>query len=126
MPNKLPVKKPTFDHDVLKKEFASYSRGPFVEVLAHLVGATPDPDALQAFADQYPDRWANAIGTLARLSGYHDKLVVEGNINVDIQTMGDADLMKELKETNRRLKDLSFPLGPVQDLEVEEIEAPTD
>ena len=88
------------------------------------MGATPDPDALQAFADQYPDRWANAIGTLARLSGYHDKLLVEGNINVDIQMMGDADLMKELKETNRRLKDLSLPLGPVQDVEIEEITEP--
>jgi hypothetical protein len=37
--------------------------------------------------------------------------------------MGDADLMKELKETNRRLKDLSLPLGPVQDIEIEEIDS---
>lgn len=87
---------PVFTSKDLKQEFERYSRQPFVECLAEIIQCVPEREALQEFANQYPDRWANAVKTMASLSGYHDKLEIENNIYLDIQGMGDAELLSKL------------------------------
>lgn len=49
-------------------------RGPFQEVLALCIGATPTQKRLIEFADEYPDRWAAMMGQLAKLAGYSEKI----------------------------------------------------
>jgi hypothetical protein len=36
------------------------SQRPFTDVLAQLLGADPDPEAISDFAARHPDRWAKA------------------------------------------------------------------
>lgn len=91
---------------LLMDEFTTYSRKPFIEILSHLAKCAPDEKELQIFANQYPDRWANAVSTFARLSGYHEKLEIKGNIFLQINNMGDAELMQHLEEINSKLIDL--------------------
>jgi len=113
-----------FNTDALLSEFQNYSRQPFVEVLSVLISAIPTPKAIQEFAEDHPDRWANAVRTMAALSGYHDKLEISGNIAVDIQTMGDAQLLAEIENISQKLDKLkkSDPLinQGVTDVEFEE------
>ena len=52
---------PVFTSKDLKQEFERYSRQPFVECLAEIIQCVPEREALQEFANQYPDRWANAV-----------------------------------------------------------------
>ena len=113
--DKSPRRKPRFDSEELLAEFSAYSRQPYVEILAEMVQCIPTPDALQDFADAHPDRWANAVSTMGRLAGYHEKLEVYGNVNVDIRVMGDAQLMAKIKEVDQKLVDLS-----IEDVDVEE------
>ena len=87
---------PVFTSKDLKQEFERYSRQPFVECLAEIIQCVPEREALQEFANQYPDRWANDVKKMASLSGYHDKLEIENNIYLDIQGMGDAELLSKL------------------------------
>lgn len=97
------IQAPRFDAADLLNEFTNFSRQPFTEVLTELIGAVPSPMAIKDFAEDHPDRWANAIATMSRLAGYHDKLEITGNIAVDIHNMGDAQLMEEIKKINEKL-----------------------
>ena len=92
--------------DSIRKDLQSYSRQPFIDILSRIMSCEPTLDALQSFANDHPDRWANAVQTFSRLSGYHDKLEIKGNLNITIQNMGDAELLNELEEINRKLIDL--------------------
>jgi hypothetical protein len=80
------------------QELAKYSREPFMDTLAYLMGCKPDREAVLEFANAHPDRWANAISTFSKMAGYHDKLEVEHNIHMDISRMGDAELEQRLSE----------------------------
>ena len=114
--------RPRFHVEDLLREFASYNRGPFVEILAELMQCVPEPKQLQEFANKHPDRWANAIGTISRLSGYHDKLEIKGNIFLEVHSMGDAELMKSIEEVNKQIKKMGAPsTKDAQDAEFEEV-----
>ena len=113
--DKSPRRKPRFDSEELLSEFSAYSRQPYVEILAEMVQCIPTPDALQDFADAHPDRWANAVSTMSKLAGYHEKLEIHGNVNMDIRVMGDAQLMARNKEVDQKLVDLA-----VKDYKVEQ------
>jgi hypothetical protein len=86
----------------------------------------PTPDALQIFADEHPDRWANAIRTMSNLSGYHDKLEIRGNVNHDIRTMGDAQLMVRIAEVEDKLKSMGMEAKEVVDLNADEVQEQSD
>ena len=74
------------------------SRKPFVDVLAQFMTAMPDPEAIKAFAERHPDRWAQAVAVFGRLAGFHDKLQVDTSIAVDVSRMSDAELIDQLAE----------------------------
>ena len=99
-----------FDKTELLDHFRGLSREPFIDTLAYVIGFQPTPVALRDFADKHPDRWANALSTLARLSGFHDKVEVENNINITIGKMGDAELEEQLADVQKQLSALT--LGP--------------
>jgi hypothetical protein len=58
---------------------------------------------------------------MANLAGYHDKLEIEGNINLDINKMGDAQLMMRLDELSAQIKSMGIRTG-LQDAEFVELE----
>ena len=128
--DKNPRRKPRFDNEELLAEFSAYSRQPYIEILAEMLQCIPTPDALQEFADAHPDRWASAVGTMSKLAGYHDKLEIHGNVNMDIRIMGDAQLMAKIKEVDQKLVDLDmedYKVEPVeQDMDVEPMDVERD
>lgn len=104
-------KRKGFNDLELMQEFQRFSRGPFVEILVELIQAIPTPENLRAFAAEHPDKWVTATKTMANLAGYHDKLEVEGNISLDINKMGDAQLMARLDELGEQIKGMGIRTG---------------
>ena len=102
----------TEEQKLLGEQFRAYSRQPFIDILSFLMSCPPNETRLREFADQYPDRWANACKTFATLSGYHDKLEITGNIAIEVHNMGDAQLLAKLDEIEGKLKSI----GKVEDL----------
>lgn len=90
----------------LQAEYKSFSRSPFIAILAHLTHCIPSDEALQRFADEHPDRWANAVKTFSHLAGYHDKLEITGNVAVQVQLLGDAQLLDAIQKVERKLLEL--------------------
>ncbi len=80
------------DINEVRSELRRFSREPFMDILATLIHSAPTPEVLQLWAAKHPDKWAAAISTMARVSGFHDKLEIETNINIKIESMGDAEL----------------------------------
>lgn len=78
-------------------------RGPFREILATALSAEPTPQAIRAFATKYPDRWAQMLTMLARLSGYNDKTEVDISINMQVSLLSDADLLARLATLEQRI-----------------------
>jgi len=120
--------RPYFNKRDLQAQFAAMSRQPFIEILSELIQCAPSPDNIQKFADEHPDKWANTIKTMANLSGFNDKLEIEGNVNIDIQLKGDAELISQLGELQGHLKKLgiSIPEQTVTDVEYEEVDTEKD
>ena len=72
------------------------NREPFLRVLADFLECQPTMEAIRAFANKSPDRWAQAVTMIARLSGYNETLEVKNDIMVNIRGKSDAALLKEL------------------------------
>jgi hypothetical protein len=112
-----------FSTDELLDEFNAFSRQPFMEILSELIQGIPTPESIKAFANEHPDRWVNAIRTMGNLAGYHDKLEIEGNIALDINKMGDAQLLEKLDELSGQIAKMGIRSG-ITDVEVLENETP--
>lgn len=79
------------------------SREPFEEVLHRFLEAEPDTEAVKEFAEKYPDRWAQAVTMMGRLSGYHEKLNVDHSHAVAIAEMSDMELMQKYRELQAKI-----------------------
>jgi hypothetical protein len=66
-----------------------------------LIGAAPEPEALTAFAQRYPDKWAQALSIMAGLAGY-EKGLVELNL-FNIGSLPDAQLLARLASDEEEL-----------------------
>lgn len=118
-----PSVRPQFTVEELREQFKVYSREPFIEVLSFMMRCAPDQKSMEAFAREYPDRWASAIRTFSRLAGYHDKLDISHNIAVDISQMGDAQLLQKLEEVRAQLAALPAQSAQVPMIEAEPMES---
>lgn len=78
-------------------------RGPFREILATALSADPTPQEIRKFAAKYPDRWAQMLTMLAKLSGYNDKIEIDISINRQISLLSDADLITRLAALEQRI-----------------------
>jgi hypothetical protein len=59
---------------------------------------------------------------MANLSGYHDKLEIEGNIALDINKMGDAQLLAKLDELGEQIKSMGIRSGADEPICVSDVE----
>lgn len=96
------------DADEIHMHLESLQRTPFRELLAEYLDCKPDRDSIQSFANDYPDRYANAVKNLAALSGYQDTVTHEHNYLVEIRNMSDSAIearMRELKTIEGEIDD---------------------
>ena len=89
----------------------SYDRAPFRFVVAELLSCSPTPEAFCAFPDAHPDRWASAIKSLAPLAGFHERLEIDHNLNLEITTKSDAELHLFLELHRAQVLELLVPLS---------------
>lgn len=92
--------------EMLERELRRTSRDPFKRALQRLLGFRPTAEALQAFANKSPDKWAAAVNALASLAGY------EKGINVTlrmkpVEQMSDAELLAEYRQNQARVAALA-------------------
>ena len=88
----------------LRQDLADLSRDPFRARLAEWLDAPHDRDAFAAWLKKAPDRWAQGLAILARLSGYSEKLEVQHSGSIaalvlELQGLSDAQL--EARQTER-------------------------
>ena len=89
---KLQLIKPEEMPSRILDELDAKSRGPFRRRLAVCLETFPTPEALQAFANKHPDRHAQTLAILARLSGFSDKIEIDARLALDLHSMSDAEL----------------------------------
>jgi hypothetical protein len=77
-----------------------------MELLARAIIAAPSEAKLKEFAGKAPDRWAQSVTQLAKLSGFSEKIEVVKDIHHWIHNASDADLMKKNIELERQLLEL--------------------
>ncbi len=96
---------PRLDGDQIAAHVAVLSREPFRQVLELFLQAAPDVDDIAEFAKRYPDRWAQAVTMIGKLSGYHERMHVDHEHRhlVAIHEMSDMELMQRLHEVMQKL-----------------------
>ncbi len=96
---------PRLDGDQIAAHIAAGSREPFRQVLELFLAAAPDVDDIAEFAKRYPDRWAQALIMIGKLSGYHERMEVshEHRHLLAIHEMSDMELMQRLHEVMKQL-----------------------
>src|SRR4030095_5022964 len=73
-------------------------------ILAAYVDAAPDPEALAAQAEKYPDRWAQGLAIVGRLAGFSEKLEIEGSVDIHhLHLLSDMELEAELLRLQAQL-----------------------
>lgn len=87
-----------FSADDIRQKLRQYDRTPFLDLLAAYVECAPTPEAMEAFATKYPDRYINALTALGRLAGFTEKREVEFSGNVNVRQLSDSQLEDRLNE----------------------------
>jgi hypothetical protein len=103
--------------DGIDAKLRNYDRTPFLDLLAAYLDAFPSAEALEAFAEKYPDRYVTALGHIARVAGYTDKTESSINVNINVRAMSDSQLEDRLKQL---AKQVEVP-ATVLDLEAVEV-----
>ena len=86
-------------------QLESYSRQPFLDTLARILGCEPKAQQLQAFANKYPDRWAQTAAIFGRLGGYSDKTeIVNVSVLAIVKNASDSELLSRISEIESRLR----------------------
>jgi len=99
--------------DMLRRELETFSRAPFQGALVDLLEGKPSLEDIKIWAQASPDRWAQALTILARLSGYHEKREVIQSFHILIAEMSDAQLLSELEKSEK--EGLVIEHGPLPD-----------
>ncbi len=80
------------------------SREPFRELLEIFLKASPTSEEVAEFARRCPDRYAQGVTMLAKLGGYHEKMLVDHtHIVMELTQFSDADLAERLQATLAKL-----------------------
>jgi hypothetical protein len=101
--------KPMFNADHLRQQLRMYDRTPFMDVLQVFLNSMPSVEAIENFADRYPDKWAQAIGQIAKTAGFTEKKELTVDLLVGIREMSDSaieDKLRELLTTNQQMIDM--------------------
>ena len=86
------------DPKALVRELSGFKRDPFIRELSRFLLAKPTMPKIRTFAGRYPDRWAQGVMILAKLSGFSEKidLAVTGSI-AHVHLLSDVELEKRIK-----------------------------
>ena len=95
---------PQYSASEIENELENLSRRPFRRFLARLLANAPTDQAIADQAEKHPDRWGQTSAMFARMSGYTDKLEVEGSLNLKIQGLSDSELEAELTKVRDQLE----------------------
>lgn len=100
-------KEKRIDSEDILREVQNLLRSPFQTELSKILVCSPDRESIRAFANKYPDRWAQAVAIMSRLSGYSDKLELTGSLSVEAKTrtMSDMELDEEIKRREKELNE---------------------
>lgn len=74
-------------------------REPFRALLEEMIGGRPSVAAIAEWAEKNPDRWAQAVGIFARLTGYDFKGTMtheHTHKHLHLHTMSDSELETEI------------------------------
>ena len=86
----------------LRKKLQLYDRGPFMELLAMFMECTPSRDAIEKFADQYPDRFIGAMAQLSRIAGFTER-TESVTLHLDVSQLSDSQLEDKMREMQARM-----------------------
>lgn len=103
--------RPMTDGTMVRRQLEERSRGPFRDWLAKLLENGPSAEAIRDQAEKHPDRWGQNVSMFGRLSGYTEKLEIEGSFSVQIQELSDSELASRLAELERALDTQSSAHG---------------
>ena len=95
----------------IRKHLDRLTRSPFREELAKVLGHAPTADAIENYANKYPDRWGQLVAILSRLSGYTPELKVEGTIHHRVEALSDYQILKKIKELEHELAEKGLDYG---------------
>lgn len=96
---------PQLGNEIVVSQLNNYSRQPFIDTLARILGCEPKAKQLQAFADRYPDRWAQTAAIFGRLAGYSDKTeIVNVSVLAIVKNSSDTELLQRIAEIESRLR----------------------
>lgn len=82
----------------LREHIERSYRAPFKDVLATMMQCRPDAINIFQWANEHPDRWANAVAVFAKLAGYHEKIEIEEHKHLHVHELSDAELLQRLSE----------------------------
>ena len=76
--------KPSFTANQVREQLRKYDRTPFLDLMSAWLECSPTAEAVVAFADKWPDRYAASLVSLGKIAGFAERkeLTVEGEINV--------------------------------------------
>ena len=96
---------PRLDGDQIAAHVAVLSREPFRQVLELFLQAAPDADSVAEFARRNPERWAQAVTMIGKLSGFHERMQVDHEHRhlLAIHEMSDMELMQRLRDVMKEL-----------------------
>ena len=95
---------PQLTGDEVRDHLENSSRRPFREVLARFLECAPSDEAIAAQAEAHPDRWSQSLAIVARLSGYTEKLEIEGSISHNINGLSDLELQLRIAELSSKME----------------------
>ena len=90
-------------HEAILRDVEALVRGPMQRHLATLLGIEHSPQALQAFADKYPDRYAQAVAIWARMCGYSEAPALTVNLYAKVSSLSDSELERAYLEMQAQL-----------------------
>lgn len=83
---------PRMRREQIEIELEQLNRAPFRGILSALLDNAPSDEAISKQAERSPEKWAQTVSTIARLTGFTDTLRVDGSIHMRIDEMSDMEL----------------------------------
>lgn len=119
--------KPLWTADQIRDKLRRWDRSPFMDLLGAWIECAPTPEALTAFSDRFPDRYATSLLALSKIAGFAERKEltadISGNIVHRIEDMSDSQLEDHLRELAYRVG-IPMPKSLVLTIDATPVPAP--
>lgn len=107
--------KPLWSADQIREKLRKYDRTPFMDLLGGWLECAPTPEALVAFADRWPDRYASSLLSISRIAGFAERREVLAELTgkIQVEHLSDSQLEDKLRQL---AYEMDIPLPPVLEL----------